>query len=216
MFLFLILLFPTVLCFCCFHSTKKIYGFLVAAGAFLGILASGATALFSYMHRIPEFSVCSNFFYYFLKEYVLPLILVYALYFFTTKDSVEFKIKAFFPVAAAFYAIYMPYCVIASSSAAFSFFQLFAKPVLMLSEVFMASFFAYRIYCAAVSKDISRIIVLSFFAVVMLVIPPALETMYLLCIALPVVYIIAVIFALFALVLFFINSRKDDGFIYLG
>lgn len=214
MFLFLILLFPTVLCFCCFHSTKKIYGFLVASGAFLGILASGCTALFSYMHRIPEFSVCSNFFYYFLKEYVLPLVLVYALYFFATKDSVEFKIKAFFPVSAAFYAVYMPYCVISSSSAAFSFFQLFIKPVLMLSMVFMASFFAYRIYCAAVLKNISKIIVLSFLALIALLVPPALETMYLLCIALPVVYIVAVVFALFALVLFFVNSRKADGFIY--
>lgn len=214
MFLFLILLFPTVLCFCCFHSTKKIYGFLVAAGAFLGIFASGCTALFSYMHRIPEFSLCSNFFYYFLKEYGLPLILVYALYFFTTKDSVEFKIKSFFPVVAAFYAVYMPYCVIASSNAAFSFFQLFAKPVLMLSEVFFASFFAYRIYCAAVSKNISRIIVLSFSALVMLVIPPALETMYLLSIALPVVYVVASVFALFALVLFFVNSRQDAKFLF--
>lgn len=214
MFLFLILLFPTVLCFCCFHSTKKIYGFLVAAGAFLGILASGCTALFSYMHRIPEFSLCSNFFYYFLKEYALPLVFVYALYFFATKDSVEFRVKAFFPVVAAFYAVYMPYCVIASSSAAFSFFQLFAKPVLMLSEVFFASFFAYRIYCAAVSKNISKIIVLSFSALVMLVIPPALETMYLLSIALPVVYIVAAVFALFALVLFFVNSRQDAKFLF--
>ncbi len=214
MFLFLILLFPTVLYFCCSHSSKRIYGFLVAAGTFLGILASGGTALFSYMHRIPEFSVASNFFYYFFKEYVLPLVLVYALYFFATKDSVEFRVKAFFPVVAAFYAVYMPYCVIASSSAAFSFFQLFIKPVLMLSMVFMASFFAYRIYCAAVSGNIRKIVVLSLFALIVLLVPPALETMELLCIALPVVYIVAVVFALFALVLFFINSRKADSFIY--
>lgn len=214
MFLFLILLFPTALYFCCSHSTKKIYGFLVATGAFLGIFASGATALFSYMHRIPEFSVASNFFYYFLKEYVLPLILVFALYFFATKDSVEFRVKAFFPVVAAFYAVYMPYCVIASSSAAFSFFQLFIKPVLMLSMVFMASFFAYRIYCAALSKNIRKIVVLSLFALLMLLIPPALETMELLCIALPVVYILAAVFALFALVLFFVNSRQDAKFLF--
>lgn len=214
MFLFLILLFPTALYFCCSHSSKKIYGFLVATGAFLGILASGGTALFSYMHRIPEFSVVSNFFYYFLKEYVLPLILVYALYFFATKDSVEFRVKAFFPVVAAFYAVYMPYCVIASSSAAFSFFQLFIKPVLMLSMVFMASFFAYRIFCAAVSRNIRKIVVLSLFALVMLLIPPALETMELLCIALPVVYILAAFFSLFALVLFFVNSREDAKFLF--
>lgn len=214
MFLFLILLFPTALYFCCSHSTKKIYGFLVATGAFLGIFASGATALFSYMHRIPEFSVASNFFYYFLKEYVLPLILVYALYFFATKDSVEFRVKAFFPVVAAFYAVYMPYCVIASSSVAFSFFQLFIKPVLMLSMVFMASFFAYRIYCATLYKNIRKIVVLSLFALLMLLIPPALETMELLCIALPVVYILAAVFALFALVLFFVNSRQDAKFLF--
>ena len=166
------------------------------------------------MHRIPEFSVASNFFYYFLKEYVLPLILVFALYFFATKDSVEFRVKAFFPVVAAFYAVYMPYCVIASSSAAFSFFQLFIKPVLMLSMVFMASFFAYRIYCAALSKNIRKIVVLSLFALLMLLIPPALETMELLCIALPVVYILAAVFALFALVLFFVNSRQDAKFLF--
>ncbi len=214
MFLFLILLFPTALYFCCSHSSKKIYGFLVATGAFLGILASGGTALFSYMHRIPEFSVVSNFFYYFLKEYVLPLILIYALYFFATKDSVEFKVKSFFPVVAAFYAVYMPYCVIASSSEAFSFFQLFIKPVLMLSMVFMASFFSYRIYCAAISKNIGKIVFLSLLALVMLLIPPALETMELLSIALPVVYILAAVFALFALVLFFVNSRKDAKFLF--
>ena len=114
---------------------------------FAGIIASAGTALFAYMHRIPEYSVSSNFFYYFLKEYAFPMILVYALYFFTTKDSVEFRVKAFFPLIAAFYAIYMPYCVIASSNAAFSFFQLFVKPVLMLSEVFIASLFVYKIYC---------------------------------------------------------------------
>lgn len=214
MFLFLILLFPTALYFCCSHSSKKIYGFLVATGAFLGILASGGTALFSYMHRIPEFSVVSNFFYYFLKEYVLPLILIYALYFFATKDSVEFKVKSFFPVVAAFYAVYMPYCVIASSREAFSFFQLFIKPVLMLSMVFMASFFSYRIYCAAISKNIGKIVFLSLLALVMLLIPPALETMELLSIALPVVYILAAVFALFALVLFFVNSRKDAKFLF--
>lgn len=214
MFLFLILLFPTVLTFCCAHSAKKIYGFIVAVGAFAGIIASAGTALFAYMHRIPEYSVSSNFFYYFLKEYAFPMILVYALYFFTTKDSVEFRVKAFFPLITAFYAIYMPYCVIASSSAAFSFFQLFVKPVLMLSEVFIASLFIYKIYCAVSEKNVAGIVILSVLLLVNFFIPSFLETMYLMCIALPVVYIAAVIFSLFALVLFFVNSRQDAKFLF--
>lgn len=214
MFLFLILLFPTVLCFCCVHSSKKIYGFLITLGAFLGVVVSGCAALFSYSHRIPEFSVASNFFYYFFKEYALPLVLVYALYFFATKDSVEFKVKAFFPVAASFFAVYMPYCVVSSANSAFSFFQLFVKPVMVLSMVFMASFFAYKIYCAALEKNIKKIFVLSVFALFSLVFPAVLETMYLLCIALPAVYAAAVVFAAAALLLFFLNSRKDAKFLF--
>lgn len=214
MFLFLILLFPTVLWFCCAHSSKKIYGFLIAVGAFLGVVVSGCAALFSYSHRIPEFSAASNFFYYFLKEYALPLILVYTLYFFTTKDSVEFRVKAFFPVSAAFYAVYMPYCVVSSANSAFSFFQLFVKPVLVLSMVFLASLFAYKIYCAALEKNLRNIFVFSFFALVSLVVPALLETMYLLCVALPAVYAAAVVFAAAALLLFFLNSRKDSKFLF--
>ena len=62
MFAFMVLLFPIVLGFCCAHSTKRIYGFLIAIGAFTGIVVSGCTAVFSYMHRVPEYSFASNFF----------------------------------------------------------------------------------------------------------------------------------------------------------
>lgn len=214
MFLFLILLFPTVLCFCALHSNKKIYPFIMGFGAFCGVIVTACTALFSYMHRIPEYSFFSNFVYFSLKEYVLPLILLYAIYFFVTKDSVEFRIKAFFPLISSFYAIYMPYCIIAANSVNFSFFILFVKPVIFLSSVFLASFFAYKIYGDSQNKNVKKIVFRSVFAFVMLLIPPAIETMYLLCIALPVVFILSVLYGLFALILFFINSRGDSLFLY--
>ncbi len=214
MFLFMILLFPTVLAFCCVHSNKKIYGFLISLGAFTGVLVSGFTAAFSYMHRIPEYSFVSNFFYYFLKEYALPLILVYALYFFLTKDSVEFRVKAFFPVVASFFAIYMPYCIIAASSAAFSFYLLFVKPVVMLSMIFLCSLITYKIYCSAQEKNIKGIIAYSFCAILILAVPAVLESLWLMCIALPVVYSVAVCYALVSLVLFFMNSRQNARFLF--
>lgn len=216
MFLFMVLLFPTVLAFCCVHSDKKIYGFLIACGAFLGILVSGFTAAFSYMHRIPEYSFFSNFFYYFFKQYALPLILVYALYFFITKDSYEFRVKAFFPFVTSFFAIYMPYCIIASatSSVEFSFYILFIKPVEMLSMIFLCSLIAYKIYCATLEKKVKTIVLYSIFALLVLALPAILETLWLMCIALPFVYIAAVCYGFVALILFFVNSRQNAKFLF--
>lgn len=214
MFLFMILLFPTVLGFCAAHSDKKIYGFMIALGAVSGIAVCACSAVFSYMHRIPQYSLVINFFYYFLKIYALPLLLLYAAYFFVTKDSFDFRVKAFFPVVASFYAIYMPYCIIAASDASFSFFLLFVKPVVMLSMVFLSSLIAYRIYCRALENSVSRIVLLGFCEFFVLALPALLEALWLMCLMLPVVYIAAVIYALVALILFFISSRGRSDFLF--
>lgn len=210
----MVLLFPVVLGFCCAHSNKRIYGFLIFLGVFAGILVSGCTAVFSYMHRIPEYSFPSNFIYFLLKEYCLPLILVYALYFFCTKDSFDFRVKAFFPVTGAFFTVYMPYCTIASNSAAFSFFLLFVKPVVVLSMVFLCSLIAYRIYRLACEKKTGLIVAFSFSALVSMAVPAVLETMWLLEILLPVVYVASVLYGLIALVLFFVETHRENRIIY--
>lgn len=187
---------------------------MVFIGALAGILVSGGTAVLSYMHRVPEYSFMSNFFYYLLKEYVLPLVLVYALYFFCTKDDYEFRVKAFFPVMASFFAIYMPYCTIASTTAAFSFYLLFVKPVVVLSMIFLCSDIAYQIYTGAVEGSKKKIILNSVAALVVLAVPVLLETMWLMVMLLPVVYIAAVLYGMIALVLFFIESRQGARFLF--
>lgn len=214
MFAFMVLLFPIVLGFCCAHSTKRIYGFLIAIGAFTGIVVSGCTAVFSYMHRIPEYSFASNFFYFFLKEYFLPMVLVFAVYFFCTKDDYDFRVKAFFPVTGSFLSIYIPYCTIASYAAAFSFYLLFVKPVVVLSMVFLCSIIAYKIYRFALMNQKEKIVLYSFLALASIVFPSLIETLWLLEILLPVVYLSSVLYGLLALVLFFVETHKEDRIIY--
>lgn len=214
MFAFMVLLFPIVLGFCCAHSTKRIYGFLIAIGALTGIVVSGCTAVFSYMHRVPEYSFASNFFYFLLKEYLLPMVIVYAAYFFCTKDDYDFRVKAFFPVIASFFAIYIPYCTIASYAAAFSFYLLFIKPVVVLSMVFLCSLIAYKIYNFANNSNVGMIVLYSFLALCAVVFPAVIETLWLLEILLPVVYISSVLYGLLALVLFFVETHREDRIIY--
>lgn len=187
---------------------------MVFIGALAGILVSGGTAVFSYMHRVPEYSFVSNFLYYTLKEYALPVVLVYAVYFFVTKDDFDFRVKAFFPVLSSFQAIYMPYCTIASNTAAFSFYLLFVKPVVVLSMVFLCSLIAYKIYRCANENKILFIVLYALAALVTLLVPAVLETMWLMEMLLPLVYVAAVLYGLLALILFFVETHREDRIIY--
>lgn len=202
MLLFMVILLPAVLVFCGVRAADKAVVPVAVTGAACGVLVSFASALFSFRHRIPAFSFASNFSFYAAEEYVLPLILLYIIYFFITKDSVEFRVRSFLPVTAGFYSVYMPYCIISAAGASFSFFELFAKPVLFLSMLVLCAWLVFFIGKHSCEKSVRRIAVDSVIMAAVLFVPPFLNTLWLLKVLMPAVIVVGSGYVLFAAVLF--------------
>ena len=194
MFTFLVLLIPCVLIFSCIHSKEKVSGAVSGIGFLLGVIFCAACAFSSFKHRIPDFNLTSNIIYYTVFEYVVPVIVLFLIYFFGTKDSFEFRTKAFFPLCAGFYSVYMPYVIIASSYSAFTFFELFVKPVLVLSMLILASAAVLGIGKASCQRKIFQIILYSMLTAVILFVPPCLNSIWLLDVLLPAVFSVSVVY----------------------
>lgn len=206
----MLILIPAVLVFCGIRADDKAVVPVAMTGAAAGVLVSFASALFSFRHRIPAFSFASNFFFYTAEEYVLPLILLYIVYFFITKDSLEFRLRSFLPVTAGFYAVYMPYRIISSAGAAFSFFELFTKPALFLSMLVLCAWLVFLIGKHSCDKAVRFIVIDSVIMAVVLFVPPFLNTLWLLKILMPAVVVISSGYVLIAAVLFIIAVVHID------
>lgn len=212
--IFMFALIPAVLTYTCIKAGNRFVNLIVLCGGLSGILVSACTAFFSYMHRIPEYSFMSNFLYFFLKFYFVPMVLLYAVYFLCTKDELSVRLKAFFPLTAAFFAIYMPYCIYADASALKGFFFLFVKPVLCLSMIFYCSVFVNNFFYGINEKKGAVCTVNSICFLVASVLPAVLETMWLLNIAEIAVYAVSVVYSAGALVLFFVKSRQEGRYFF--
>lgn len=214
MYLFMFILIPAILVYEFLKAQNKMVLLLIIAGTLTGILVSTLTAVFTYLHRVPEYSFASNFVYYLLSFYALPVLLVYLAYFFCTKDEIGIRVKAFFPVTVSFYAVFMPYIIIASDNSLCSFFMLFAKPVLLVSMLFLCSRLCYNIFDGLENNVPAKIVVNGLLAAIVLCVPAALETLWLINVLEPLVYGIAVVFSLGALVLFFVESRHGTKYFF--
>lgn len=132
MFTFAVLLLPVALAFYFVQSEKKVNIILVITGAVTGFLVFALKEFLTLSHRIVSFSFTSNFLYLFFREAFIPVVLLYGIFFLISKDDLDFKFEAFFPLIASFYCVFLPYDV-ATSPEAKSAFELLAKPVLFLS-----------------------------------------------------------------------------------
>ena len=213
MFLFMLVLLPAVLFYCCLRSTDKSVISVAMTGAVSGVFVSACTALFTYLHRIPELSFAGNTFYYFFKEYFIPVILLYAVYSLVISDEKEYKVKTFFPLMLAFYAVYMPYRVIASNSGAFSLFSIFVKPVLVLCMLIYLAKFNFVFYKANLGKNSKYQVAAVLLALVAMLIPACLEGMYTVFFAVPLVYVVSLLYAGFSVFVFLRQVREEDSFL---
>ena len=81
MFLFMILLFPAVLGFYWVRTSETKIRTLIFTGFLIGVFVDIFMALFTYLHRIPEYNFISNMLYFSLKNYILPSVILYLVYF---------------------------------------------------------------------------------------------------------------------------------------
>lgn len=114
----------------CLYAKDKKNVLVVFAGVFTGVVLCLLKVFFTFGHRVVPFDLTQNFMHYLIKETLLPSVLVYGVYAVVLRDKFTYKLNIAFPLLAAFYAIYMPYCVIGVTDSIYSAYNLFIKPTL--------------------------------------------------------------------------------------
>ena len=142
----------------------------------LSMLFCTFVKLFGTSFPLYNISFVDLFLDFFIKE-TLPMIYVYLLFFLISKDSVEYKIRAFFPVVASFYAVFIPYRII-FSDIDFSPFILFCKPVIYLSAIIAFSISFYFCYSFIKEKNKLLSVLFSIFAVLFFLFPSIISAFY--------------------------------------
>lgn len=129
------------------------------------------------MHRVPLYSFGSNFSYYASREYILPIVLLFCVYFFVTKDDFSFKARAFFPLSLGFLSVFVPYITVSAKQSAFSFYELFAKPVIWLSMVIFLKNLVVRLFSSGTGIKLS-VIMYSVLVAFVLFVPPFINALW--------------------------------------
>ena len=119
-----------------------------------------------------------NTFYFLLNEYLFPCIVWVILYILITKDDLFFKFKSVFIFEIGFYSIYLPYFVIFSGNISFSFYELFLKPVIVLSMILITKILLDLSVKLIKDKKIKCSAVLAFPLILNSLIPSFLEAMW--------------------------------------
>jgi hypothetical protein len=132
MYLFLIIVLPSALVYYSINVRDKAVIPVVITGMLSSALFCALKAFFSFMYRIPSAAFFPNYLYILFGQTLFPCAVVYLLFFFLSKDEESFRIQSYFPLLCSFFTVYLPFHILAGSSSAYSFFELFLKPVLYL------------------------------------------------------------------------------------
>lgn len=127
MYTFSILLLPLALSLYCVYTKRKSDTLIIITGVLTGFFVLACKEFFTFSHRIVLYSFGRNFTFLFFREALIPTAVLFTAFFFLSKDTKEFRIQAFFPLLASFYAVYLPYIVITGPEARV-FFTVFVKP----------------------------------------------------------------------------------------
>lgn len=182
MFLFTVILIPATLVFYCVSVRDKMIVAVSLCGILSGFFVCICTSLFTFMHRVPLYSFGSNFSYYASREYILPIVLLFCVYFFVTKDDFSFKTRAFFPLSLGFLSVFVPYITVSAKQSAFSFYELFAKPVIWLSMVIFLKNLVVRLFSSGTGTKRSggklSVIMYSVLVAFVLFVPPFINALW--------------------------------------
>ena len=134
MFLFLLLLFP--LSFAVWICSKKESRAPYFFNAFLGLVLAAVFCAYKYFFSPYYFltpdSFFRNFIHVLLEEIILPLaVLTAAFLFIYKKDKIASRVQNIFPFYMGFYAVYTPFRVL-SGEPPYPAFALFVKPAMFL------------------------------------------------------------------------------------
>lgn len=208
MLMFLIMFLPLFLTVYCLKvRTQKIIP-VVLIGVLSSVLVVIFKMFFMLSHRVVLYSYSSNIIYCLIKETLLPVIILYTLYFIISKDNVEFKINTFLPLMLSFYSVYLPYCIISTTdSSTYSLYSLFLKPVvfgIMIAQTGVSVRDYYRSYKTKRrwGMFINTVLILFY-----LIAPAVIETVYLMNVNLFIFVVFSLFYLCLSIFLFLINKN---------
>lgn len=208
MLLFLLFLLPIALItYYVFTKDKKIL-LPLAASALIAMIVCACRFFFSYEHRLVYDSFSDNFIYFSIKQSLLPLLLVTILFAVFSRDKIEYKVKAFFPTLGAFFAIYLPYCVIAGTEYYYEAYQLFLKPVIYLAMLGQISLCLINALESITSKKIIFVILDILIILVYAIYPAVSDALYAIDYSFALILIIGILYSLLPLAFFLIKIAR--------
>ena len=180
MYFFMFLLLPLILAAWCFYKKDSHLIPVIFTGAVAAVLVCGFKAFFLYSHRIIPYSFESNVIYLLVRQTLLPVVLLYGIFFAWSKDEISYKVEAFFPLLISFYMLYLPYTIISTSEGLYTTFPLIVKPVLFVVMIFSLALSAKHIEKTIKNKKYVFSAVWIIIGLVSVVVPSLLESMYIL------------------------------------
>lgn len=174
------LLLPLILAAWCFYKKDSHLIPVIFTGAVAAVLVCGFKAFFLYSHRIIPYSFESNVLYLLVRQTLLPVILLYGIFFVWSKDKISYKVEAFFPLLISFYMLYLPYTIVSTSEGLYTSFPLFVKPVLFVVMIFSLALSAKHIEKTVRNKKYVFTVIWGIIALISVVVPSLLEGMYIL------------------------------------
>lgn len=211
MILFVLTLFPISILIYFFQREKTERAHflpVIFIGFLVGIIFVAYRLFFSSAVFLPTAYLLKNFLYYLFSQILIPIAVVYGLFFiFTRKDSVADRFSYFFPLVASFYATFIPF-IILETDTPYPAFLLFVKPALYLALLIFIHIWLNK---AAISKPKSWQVILNvLFLIIFICLPAAVEAIWIINLnftfwAIPTI----VLFLLVGILLFPKSSIQD-------
>lgn len=174
------LLLPLILAAWCFYKKDSHLIPVIFTGLISAVLVCGFRAFFLYSHRVIPYSFELNMWYLLLRQTLLPVLVLYGVFFLISRDSISYKVEALFPLLISFYLIYLPYTIISAADHIITSFPLFIKPTLFAVMIFSLGLSAKHIEKTIKAKKFVFTAIWILISLVSIVLPSVLETMYIL------------------------------------
>ena len=199
------LLLPLILAAWCFYKKDSHLIPVIFTGAVAAVLVCGFKAFFLYSHRIIPYSFESNVLYLLVRQTLLPVILLYGIFFVWSKDKISYKVEAFFPLLISFYMLYLPYTIVSTSEGLYTSFPLFVKPVLFVVMIFSLALSAKHIEKTVRNKKYVFTVIWGIIALISVVVPSLLEGMYILDINYLLLLVLSAVYSALLPILFILS-----------
>lgn len=206
MLLFLLLLLPAALLTYALIIKNRAIILPIFAGIITASVVCACRFFFSFEHHLIYYSFAPNFIYYLVKQNLLSLVIVSAVYALISRDTAEYKIKNFFPLMCSYFAVYLPYCVITSSEFYYQSYDLFLKPVIYLAMLVQISMSLIAVYNGIKERKIICAIINCLLILVYALYPAVSDALYAIDYSFAVILIVGIIYSIFPVVCFFLTK----------